>query len=98
MNFVDLDASQWKTPLDFYEALLAALGAPRWHGRNINALIDSMVYGGICELEPPLIVRVTGTGNLPDDVRDDLIFTILALGEARTEKGDEAAVEFQGTI
>jgi hypothetical protein len=28
MNFIDLDASGWKTPLDFYEALLAALGAP----------------------------------------------------------------------
>jgi RNAse (barnase) inhibitor barstar len=95
MNFIDLDAHQWKTALDFYEALLSALGAPRWHGRNINALIDSMIYGGINEIEPPLTIRITGTENLPADARDELAFTVLAFGE---HQGTDQTVLFQGSI
>ncbi len=95
MNFVQLDASKWKTGLDFYEDLLAALGAPRWHGRNINALIDSMIYGGINAIEPPLTIRITGTDNLPEDAKRELTFTILALGEAQ---GTDKDVEFQGAL
>jgi RNAse (barnase) inhibitor barstar len=95
MNFVQLDASHWKTGLDFYEALLAALGAPSWHGRNINALIDSMIYDGINTIGPPLTIRITGTAHLPDEARNELIFTILALGSAQ---GPDKDVEFQGTV
>jgi len=95
MNFIDLDASSWKTPLDFYEALLAALGAPHWHGRNINALIDSMVYGGINNLDSPLSIRITGAENLPEDARNELAFTVLAFGE---HQGTDRIVEFQGTL
>ena len=95
MNLVQLDASHWKTGLDFHEALLAALGAPSWHGRNINALIDSMIYGGINTIGPPLTIRVTGTANLPDDAKNELIFTILAFGSAQ---GTDKDVDFQGTV
>ncbi|MBC9884143.1 barstar family protein, partial [Bradyrhizobium sp. INPA01-394B] len=38
---------------DFYDALLAALGAPEGHGRNLNALIDSMVWAGMNAVEAP---------------------------------------------
>jgi RNAse (barnase) inhibitor barstar len=47
MRIIKLDARQWKTPLDFYDALLSALEAPEWHGRSINALIDSLWFGEI---------------------------------------------------
>lgn len=50
---VDLDASAWKTPNDIYAALFKALGSPDWHGDSPDALIDSMIWGGINELEPP---------------------------------------------
>jgi Barstar (barnase inhibitor) len=95
MNFVHLDAREWNTPLDFYEALLAALGAPHWHGRSINALIDSMIYGGINEIEPPLTVRITGNEHLPEDVKNELAFVVLAFGE---HQGTDRIVEFQGTL
>lgn len=58
MTEIDLTASGWITPLDFYEALLAALGAPEWHGRNVNALMESMMFGNINKVDPPMIVHV----------------------------------------
>ena len=50
MRRIELDAKSWMKILDFYQDLLKALGAPEWHGRNLNALIDSMIWGGINEL------------------------------------------------
>jgi hypothetical protein len=95
MNFIDIDASGWETALDFYEAILAAIGAPRWHGRNVNALIDSMIYGGISELEPPFTVRITNAEKLPAEAREELVFVILAMAE---QQGTDKIVQFQGTI
>ena len=31
MRIIELDAAKWKTVLDFYHALLASIGAPKWH-------------------------------------------------------------------
>jgi RNAse (barnase) inhibitor barstar len=45
VNIIELDAKEWKTVHDFYDALLAALGAPEWHGDNVNALNDSIIGG-----------------------------------------------------
>ena len=42
MRIIELDAAKWKTIIDFYDALLASLGAPEWHGKSPDALIDSM--------------------------------------------------------
>ena len=95
MNFIDLDASEWKTALDFYEAILAAIGAPRWHGRSVDALIDSMIYGGLSELDPPFTVRITHTENLPAEARDELVLVILAMAE---QQGIDKIVQFQGSI
>ncbi|CAN5471390.1 hypothetical protein BH10PSE14_BH10PSE14_27520 [soil metagenome] len=53
-----MTASGWTTALDFYEALLAALGAPDWHGRNVNALMESMIFGNINKVGPPMVVHV----------------------------------------
>lgn len=46
MRIIDLNAENWKSILDFYDALLPALGAPAWHGHSVNAIIDSMIWGG----------------------------------------------------
>lgn len=93
-KIIELRADDWKEPLDIYESLLHALGAPRWHGRNINALIDSMVYGGINEIDPPYMIIVRGHERAPPDVLRDLTFMILALGEAAAE-GGRSDIEFE---
>jgi hypothetical protein len=85
MHVVEIDATGWKTSDDFYDALLAALGSPPWHGRNVNALIDSMVWGGINALEPPYRVRVRGTSHLPKEIHAEIEMLKEDLGRARAE-------------
>lgn len=60
MQTLHLDASTWRTPDDVYNALLAALGAPAWHGRNLDALNDSLTDGNLNAVNPPLRVEVRG--------------------------------------
>ena len=48
-----LDAAKWNTPDDLYDAFFKAVGAPSWHGRNFNALNDSIAHGSINEVEVP---------------------------------------------
>lgn len=60
MTHLELDASEWFTPFDFYRALLTELGAPEWHGCSIDALVDSMIFGGINSVVPPYRLTVAG--------------------------------------
>jgi RNAse (barnase) inhibitor barstar len=54
-----LDATSWKTRDDVYDCFFRAVGAPSWHGRNFDALEDSIITGSINKIEIPyrLIVR-----------------------------------------
>jgi len=83
MTIIELDAANWKTVIDFYHALLSAIGAPEWHGRNPNALVDSMIWGGINSVEPPYSVRISGLSTAPKDVRDHVELVKDDLVEAR---------------
>jgi hypothetical protein len=72
MRTIELDATKWKTVVDFYKALLAAIGAPAWHGISPDALVDSMIWGGINAVDPPYIVRISGLSAVPLQVRDEI--------------------------
>lgn len=85
MRIINLNATDWKTVTDFYDAVLAAVGAPKWHGVSPDALIDSMVFGGINSVEPPYAIRISGTANLPPDVREELEVAKEALEEGRKD-------------
>ena len=87
MRTIELDARNWRTVHDFYDALFAEIGAPAWHGHSINALIDSMIWGGINSLKPPYTVLVSGMELTPREVRDEV--------ELAKQDLDEAALEFQ---
>jgi Barstar (barnase inhibitor) len=99
MRTIVLDASKWKSVPDFYGALLSAVGAPGWHGRNVNAVVDSMIWGGINTLEPPYTVKVVGTSALPIVVLEQVELARTALSEAREEfrerKGRDVEVSFE---
>ena len=47
MREIILDASRWRTDVDLIEAVIKGLEGPDWHGRNYNALYDSIVGGSI---------------------------------------------------
>jgi RNAse (barnase) inhibitor barstar len=69
MTTITLDGSNWKAPDDFYDAFFEAVGAPKWHGRNFNALRDSIVTGQINRVELPYAVHIRGVATMPPSVR-----------------------------
>jgi len=70
MKKLTLDGSNWKTNDDFYDAFFKAVAAPSWHGRNFNALRDSIITGGVNQVELPYTIRISGLDRMPTQVRE----------------------------
>ena len=66
---IQLDASRWKSADDLYTSLFEKLGAPAWHGRNFNALNDSIVTGGINSVEVPYSLSIFSLNLASSDAR-----------------------------
>jgi len=78
-----LDTSSWKTSSDFYSALLPRLGAPDWHGSNLDALWDSITGDDVNALEPPYVIVLTGRSLIPEPLRSCLSRFVAMIGDAR---------------
>ncbi len=87
-----LNASRWQNASDFYDAYLAAVGAPEWHGRNLDALWDSLTGGDINKLNPPFSIQIIGTSKMGDDARDTLKRFEALISEAK-EVGHSVGIE-----
>ena len=87
MRVIKLDASQWKMPLDFYNSLLPHLEAPNWHGTNVNALVDSMVFGNINGIEPPYKIWIVGAAGLATAARQEIDWMVEAINKAQGPAG-----------
>jgi RNAse (barnase) inhibitor barstar len=59
MTDLFMDASKWKTLDDLYDSFFEAVKAPAWHGRNLNAVRDSIGVGQINEIEVPYRLVLT---------------------------------------
>ena len=55
-----LDGRHWQDANDFYDAFFVAVGAPKWHGRSLDALNDSIGAGQINRIETPYTIVVRG--------------------------------------
>ena len=87
MRTIELDASGWKTPLDFIKALQEALNAPVWCGSNVDAINELMVWGlGAGELLAPYIVNISGLSVTPGEVQRYVALQARTIKEARAEK------------
>jgi hypothetical protein len=99
MKTTKLDASSWSTASDFYDALLSAIGAPDWHGRNINAVVDSMVFGGRNTLQPPYAVTVVNIAQLSEPIKTEVALSADAIQQARKDRyartGEDVIVSLQ---
>jgi hypothetical protein len=85
--------------ISLYAALLPALRAPDWHGASVDALVDSMVFGGINEIEPPYVVTINGVAAVPECVRSEIEVARDAIMEARetyrSPKGHDVDVRLE---
>lgn len=99
MPTINLDATNWKSILDFRTALLAALGAPRGYSKNINALLEWMVLDERQDPQPPYMIRIFGTSKVPEDVREEIDYTKQAVArscaEFRWRKGYSVVIRFE---
>jgi RNAse (barnase) inhibitor barstar len=66
---IELDAASWTTRDDFYDAFFRAVGAPSWHGRNFDALYDSIATGQINAVEVPYRIVISNTSKAGEDAR-----------------------------
>jgi RNAse (barnase) inhibitor barstar len=88
MRTLLLAGERWRTRDDFYDAFLAAVGAPAWHGRNFDALRDSIGTGEINRIEIPYEIHITGLAHMSAEARQivngfrDLINDLRAEREA----------------
>jgi RNAse (barnase) inhibitor barstar len=48
-----MDGATWSSKDDVYDAFFRAVGSPEWHGRNFDALNDSIANGEINKVEVP---------------------------------------------
>jgi RNAse (barnase) inhibitor barstar len=48
-----LDGAGWVRKGGAYSAFFHVLGAPEWHGRNLDALRDSILTGSINRVDVP---------------------------------------------
>lgn len=69
MQRIVLDGVAWQTGNDFYAALLDALGAPAWHGHNLDAINDSFTSGDINRVNPPFAIRIVGSDRMGPQAR-----------------------------
>jgi hypothetical protein len=90
MRAIQLDAGGWSAVSDFYDTLLFAIGAPDWHGRSIDALVDSMVFGGINTLQPPYAVTVVNAAQSSEPIRVEIALAADAIQQARKYRRDQS--------
>jgi RNAse (barnase) inhibitor barstar len=82
-----LDGSGWRKKDDVYDAFFAAVGAPSWHGRNFNALRDSIATGSINAIEVPYRIIICNFDLISGKARQMAIDFTDLLRELRV-KGD----------
>ena len=68
MKEITLVASSWRDRDDFYDALLAALGAPPWHGRSLDALNDTIGGNDINSVKLPFRIVILDTRTIPPEL------------------------------
>ena len=65
VNWKEIDTEEM-----FYNKFLPQVNAPEWHGRNLDALADSIVTGDINGIEPPYIIKNINTDSAPENIKE----------------------------
>jgi len=86
MKELVLDGSSWTKKDDVYDAFFAAVDAPSWHGRNFNALIDSIATGSINAIEVPYRVVIRNFDLISGDAKQMAIDFADLLRELRVKR------------
>ena len=94
MRELRLDAANWHGTDDVYDDFFRAVGAPSWHGRNFDALNDSIAGADINKIEVPyriVIQNFSRAGGGAEKMARDFVDLIQELHDRGTPV--EIAVE-----
>lgn len=80
-----LDGRDWQTEADFIGAVIAGVDGPPWHGRNYNALRDSLVAGSINGTEPPYDFIIQAPSAPTSEVADAIRYFMARISDWRAE-------------
>ncbi len=81
-----MDGATWSSKDDIYDAFFRVVGAPSWHGRNFDALNDSIANGEINKVEVPYRLVIINFDSIGVDAKKmgsdfvDLVREIAARG------------------
>ena len=81
---VEIDWAQFDSTDAFYRSVFSQTGAPEVHGRNLDALHDSWVTGGICREGPPFRFTISNERNAPS-LPDGFTAEVRSLASASVE-------------
>ena len=87
-----MQVSECLTADDVYQRLLELLDAPDWHGRNLDALWDSLT-SDTNGLLPPYVIEVVGREDVPESV-SGLLSEIHTVFED-AQKDEDIQIEFR---
>ncbi|BBM04000.1 barstar family protein [Microbulbifer sp. GL-2] len=82
---ITVDWKQIESEDDFYNIFLSQVKAPDWHGRNLDALIDSIVTGDINSIEPPYTIHNLNTGFAPRHITEFQLKVLAIFNEGVVE-------------
>ena len=69
MRELVLHGADWATKDDVYDSFFRAVGAPKWHGRNLDALADSISGGSINRVEVPYRLVIEGYSKIGPEAK-----------------------------
>lgn len=90
---VVIDWAQISSVDQFYNQVLPQCQSPSWHGRNLGALSDSWVTGGIDPGGPPYQFRFLGSNSIDSDIKDFAEAVIEIARESVYENGGSCKQE-----
>ena len=68
-SLVEVDWNHVSSIDEFFDCVLPQCESPSWHGRNLNALQDSWVTGGIDRKGPPYHFRFKGNPEKNEEMK-----------------------------
>ena len=97
MQVIELSAKEWKSTIDVYDAIGRAQyehdGRTTSNVRNINALLELLVWDVWRHENAPYTIRVSGVSGLPAEIREEITLIKTLLAEARAESVSRRSVD-----
>ena len=69
MREIALNDAEWNSKENLCTSFFRAVGAPSWHGRNFDALVDSIETGQINAIEAPDRIGIQNYTRIGPDAR-----------------------------